>query len=394
MYFYTKNSVKMLDFIPAFDITRADAILLVASLFTGMLLSWIFSKPKIGIRDNNIRELEGSVKSKEKTLKDLNKTLTGHEASLESLSDELNQSEKTVKKFKEKIIGQNLRAREIIAERDTRIEELEVNIANGEKILKELSVHVEEQASIIGNLKVELSQRQENIDDLDNQLEKRNKSILSLKEENSDLNTKTMRMISEQDNQIERLENSLDGSSEKIDKLNILLKEQEMTLDGLQAQFAQRNSIIEGLNFQLHEQNDYINELKDEKVDLSEQIQVTTARAEEAETGVKGLREMLTERESELDDLQERTIRMRDNLTLINGIGKKISSVLIHAGIDTFVKLATIDADEIRKILEKENPSLLRLTNPSTWPEQARIAAASDWEALSNLQNSIKAIKG
>ncbi len=51
----------MLDFLPAFDITRADAILLVASLFTGMLLSWIFSRPKIGKRDSYVRELKGSV---------------------------------------------------------------------------------------------------------------------------------------------------------------------------------------------------------------------------------------------------------------------------------------------------------------------------------------------
>ena len=108
---------------------------------------------------------------------------------------------------------------------------------------------------------------------------------------------------------------------------------------------------------------------------------------------MKGLQEKLKERERELDDLQEHTIRMRDNLTLINGIGEKISSVLIHAGIDTFAKLATTGTDEIMKILDKENPRLLRLTNPSTWPEQARVAAARDWEALSNLQNSIRAIK-
>ena len=383
----------MFDFLSTFDITRMDAILLVASLFTGMLLSWIFSRPKIGKRDSYIKELEDSVKSKGKTLKDLNKTLTELEASFESLSTELNQSKKTIKNYKEKIIEQNHRAREIIAEQNTHKEELEATIENKEKKLKELSVYVKEQPSIIENFKVELSQRQENIDNLNNQLQERNKSILALKKENSVLNNQTIHLRSEQDNQIERLENSLEGSSEKIDRLNKLLNEQGTTLDDLQAQLAQRNSIIEGLNFQLHEQNNYINELKEEKADLGEQVQATIARAEEAETGVKGLREMLKERESELDDLQERTIRMQDNLTLINGIGKKISSVLIHAGIDTFAKLATTDADEIRKILEKENPSLLRLTNPSTWPEQARIAAASDWEALSNLQNSIKAIK-
>jgi predicted flap endonuclease-1-like 5' DNA nuclease len=364
------------------------------------MLTWILSRPKIGKRNSYIKELEDSVKSKEKTLKGLNKTLTEHEASLEGLNTKFNKSEKTVINLKEKLLEQNHRAREIIAEQNTHKEELEANIADREKKIKKASDHAKEaidhakeQASIIGNLNVELNQRQEIIDDLDIQLQKRNKSILAIKDENSDLNNQTMRMIGERDNQVEKLENILVSSSEKNDRLNELLKEQGTSLDSLQAHLAQRDSIIEGLNFQLHEQNNYINELKEEKADLGEQVQVTIVRAEEAETGVKGLREMLKERESELDGLQERTLRMQDNLTLINGIGKKISSVLIHAGIDTFAKLATTDADEIRKILEKENPSLLRLTNPSTWPEQARIAAASDWEALSNLQNSIKAIK-
>jgi chromosome segregation ATPase len=383
----------MLDFLPTFDITRTDTILLTATLFIGMLFSWIFSRPKIGKRDSYIRELENSVKSKEKNLKGLNKTLNEHEASLESLSVELNQNEVTVTNLEEKLTEQNLRAREIFTEQETRIEELEVTIANREKKLRELSDHAKEQASITGNLKVELSQRQETIDDLDNQLQVRDKSILTLKDENSDLNNQTMRMIGERDNQIERLENSLKGSSEKIDRLDKLLKEQGTTLDDLQAQLAQRDSIIEGLNFQLHDQNNSINELKEEKADLDEQVQIATARAVEAETRVKGLGEMLKERERELDDLQGRTVRMRDNLTLIDGIGEKISSVLIHARVDSFAKLATTDTDKIRKILEKENPSLLRLTNPSTWPEQARIAAASDWEALSSLQNSIKATK-
>ena len=94
----------MLDFLPAFDITRADTILIVVSLFTGILVSWIFSKPKRGKQDSYIRELKNSVKSKEKTLKVLKKTINEHEVSLESFSDELNQSEKTVNNVKAKII--------------------------------------------------------------------------------------------------------------------------------------------------------------------------------------------------------------------------------------------------------------------------------------------------
>ena len=49
--------------------------------------------------------------------------------------------------------------------------------------------------------------------------------------------------------------------------------------------------------------------------------------------------------------------------------------------------------DRIREILEAENPNLLRLTDPSTWPEQARMAADGDWEALSALQNDLKSAR-
>jgi hypothetical protein len=64
----------MFDFLPVFDITYADMILLVVSFIIGMLISWLFSKIKIGNRDDYIEELEDSIKSKDKNLKDLNKT--------------------------------------------------------------------------------------------------------------------------------------------------------------------------------------------------------------------------------------------------------------------------------------------------------------------------------
>jgi hypothetical protein len=60
------------------------------------------------------------------------------------------------------------------------------------------------------------------------------------------------------------------------------------------------------------------------------------------------------------------------------------------AGINTFVKLASADVKRIREILETENPNLLRLTDPSIWPEQARLASEGDWEGLSALQDSLK----
>jgi predicted flap endonuclease-1-like 5' DNA nuclease len=79
-----------------------------------------------------------------------------------------------------------------------------------------------------------------------------------------------------------------------------------------------------------------------------------------------------------------------DDLKRIEGIGPKISGVLQAAGIATFAQLAATDVSRIRQILEEENPNLLRLANPATWPEQAQLAAAGEWEALEVLQDELK----
>ena len=78
-----------------------------------------------------------------------------------------------------------------------------------------------------------------------------------------------------------------------------------------------------------------------------------------------------------------------DDLKLIEGIGPKISSVLQAAGIATFAQLAKADSRQLEQILEEENPNLLRLANSNTWPEQARLAAAGQWEELEELQDQL-----
>ena len=79
-----------------------------------------------------------------------------------------------------------------------------------------------------------------------------------------------------------------------------------------------------------------------------------------------------------------------DDLKRIEGIGPKISSVLQAAGIVTFAQLAATEVEQLRQILEAENPDLLRLADPSTWPEQAGLAAEGAWEALETLQDDLK----
>lgn len=77
-----------------------------------------------------------------------------------------------------------------------------------------------------------------------------------------------------------------------------------------------------------------------------------------------------------------------DDLTRIEGIGPKISSLLQAAGITTFAQLAATDVSRLKEILAEAR--LAALADPTTWPEQARLAAAGEWEALRRLQAELK----
>jgi small subunit ribosomal protein S2 len=52
--------------------------------------------------------------------------------------------------------------------------------------------------------------------------------------------------------------------------------------------------------------------------------------------------------------------------------------------------LAATDVERIKEILEEASPNLLRLANPTTWPKQARLAAAGKWEALEKWQGRLR----
>jgi predicted flap endonuclease-1-like 5' DNA nuclease len=75
------------------------------------------------------------------------------------------------------------------------------------------------------------------------------------------------------------------------------------------------------------------------------------------------------------------------DLTLIEGIGPKISQLLYSSGILSFSQLASIKLKDLRKILDEAD---LKFIDPTTWPEQAKLAAAGDWETLHTLQDELK----
>jgi len=77
----------------------------------------------------------------------------------------------------------------------------------------------------------------------------------------------------------------------------------------------------------------------------------------------------------------------QDDLKRIEGIGPKTQNILREAGLTTFDSLASADLTKLESILRKAR---LYMINPSTWPEQARLAAAGDWEALAKFQAQLR----
>ncbi|MFN8108452.1 MAG: hypothetical protein U0Y82_01170 [Thermoleophilia bacterium] len=78
-----------------------------------------------------------------------------------------------------------------------------------------------------------------------------------------------------------------------------------------------------------------------------------------------------------------RRVRM-DDLTLVEGIGPKISRLCREAGITTWRTLSVTPVPRLQSILDAAGPSY-RMHDPATWPRQAALLADGRWDAFKDL---------
>ncbi len=78
-----------------------------------------------------------------------------------------------------------------------------------------------------------------------------------------------------------------------------------------------------------------------------------------------------------------------DDLTVIEGIGPKISELLKAAGIPTFAQLAMASVSHLKAVLDAAG-ARFQMHDPGTWPEQAALAASGATAELKALQDSLK----
>jgi predicted flap endonuclease-1-like 5' DNA nuclease len=76
-----------------------------------------------------------------------------------------------------------------------------------------------------------------------------------------------------------------------------------------------------------------------------------------------------------------------DDLKKIEGIGPKIAGLMTEHGILTFRQLAETSTEKMQSILDEAG---IRIANPGTWAEQAKLAADGNWDALETLQDDLK----
>ena len=76
----------------------------------------------------------------------------------------------------------------------------------------------------------------------------------------------------------------------------------------------------------------------------------------------------------------------KDDFRKIEGIGPKIASLLNDAGILTFAELSTSEPEKLKEILTAAG-SRYSFHNPTTWPDQAKMAAEGRWDDLKKWQD-------
>lgn len=79
----------------------------------------------------------------------------------------------------------------------------------------------------------------------------------------------------------------------------------------------------------------------------------------------------------------------KDDLKKIEGIGPKIAELLTRGGIESYEALSKAKGTMIKEILEKAGPRY-KMHDPTTWKQQAKLAAKGEWEKLQKLQDELK----
>lgn len=84
------------------------------------------------------------------------------------------------------------------------------------------------------------------------------------------------------------------------------------------------------------------------------------------------------------------TVIKPDDLTRLKGIGPRLAQIMQNAGIHTYEQLMNMSGKELANALEPSGILFSRAIVES-WPVQAKLAAAGDWDGLRKYKSTLKA---
>ena len=128
-------------------------------------------------------------------------------------------------------------------------------------------------------------------------------------------------------------------------------------------------------------------EIKEEKVEKStRELQAEKKRAEKK---AKKDDKAATKKVTKVKKVVKKSTKITsDDLTKIEGVGPKIAEKLVEAKLATFKALAKASAEDLNKVLENAGKRFA-MHDPSTWAQQAALAADEKWDELKKLQDEL-----
>lgn len=271
---------------------------------------------------------------------------------------------------------------------------LQTSLDQRETHARELRTRLEGQEAQLDGARGELTRREDTLRLLGSQLEESKQVIARLKtvqEESSD-------RIRDLESHLEQQRASASGPAAWGEEKQRLLEDCQTELRRLAAELRatgekldQREKMDSNLTAQLEERGQVINRLAAKVNHREDQVRSLFARSgagasPQQRPVSRGAASPQAPADAAGPQPPLRPAFRGDDLSRVEGIGPKISQVLQEAGIWTFALLSMTTVDDLKEILREAG---IRLADPTTWPQQARLAAAGEWEALEALQEEL-----
>jgi len=118
------------------------------------------------------------------------------------------------------------------------------------------------------------------------------------------------------------------------------------------------------------------------KVEVSKEATTTEAPLTSEAQGIKAQEAQEAKPEPEVVE------RPADDFKKIEGIGPKINQIMIDGGVTTYAAMAYAKPEQLKDILAAAG-NRYKMHDPTTWPQQAKLAEEGKWDELKTLQDEL-----